>query len=61
MIDTFLLSFIPLFVAFDVLGVLPIYIRFTASMDSARKTRHLRDSFTAFTIPSSSSSSATGS
>jgi multiple antibiotic resistance protein len=51
MIDTFLLSFIPLFVAFDVLGVLPIYIRFTASMDAARKTRHLRDSLlTAFTI-----------
>ena len=51
MIDTFLLSFIPLFVAFDVLGVLPLYLRFTASMDSARRTRHLRDSlFTAFTI-----------
>jgi multiple antibiotic resistance protein len=51
MIDTFLLSFIPLFVAFDVLGVLPIYIRFTASMEAARKTRHLRDSLlTAFTI-----------
>jgi len=51
MIDTFLLSFIPLFVAFDVLGILPIYIKFTAAMDHQRKTRHLRDSlFTAFII-----------
>ncbi len=51
MIDTFLLSFIPLFVAFDVLGVLPVYIKLTASMDHDNKTRHLRDSLlTAFII-----------
>ena len=51
MIDTFLLSFIPLFVAFDVLGVLPVYIKLTASMDHENRTRHLRDSLlTAFII-----------
>jgi multiple antibiotic resistance protein len=49
--DTFLLSFIPLFVAFDVLGVLPLYLKLTASMDHPRKTKNLRDSlFTAFII-----------
>jgi multiple antibiotic resistance protein len=42
--DTFLLTFIPLFVAFDALGLLPIYIKFTSSLDQAQKRRHLRDS-----------------
>jgi multiple antibiotic resistance protein len=42
--DTFLLNFIPLFVAFDVLGVLPIYIKFTSGLDRVKKRRHLRDS-----------------
>jgi multiple antibiotic resistance protein len=51
MIDTFLLSFIPLFVAFDVLGVLPLYIKLTASMDPEKKAGQLRDSLlTAFII-----------
>lgn len=44
MFDTFLLNFIPLFVAFDVLGVLPIYIKFTSKLDRVKKKRHLRDS-----------------
>lgn len=51
MMDTFLLSFIPLFVAFDVLGILPVYIKLTMSMDQPGKTKQLRDSlFTAFII-----------
>lgn len=51
MIDTFLLAFIPLFVAFDVLGLLPLYIKFTMSMDGGQRSRLLRDSlFTAFII-----------
>lgn len=50
-INTFLLSFIPLFVAFDVLGLLPIYINFTADMGKQTRTKHLKDSLlTAFTI-----------
>ncbi len=50
-INTFLLSFIPLFVAFDVLGLLPIYIKFTAHMDKKTMVKHLRDSLlTAFII-----------
>lgn len=44
MIDTFLLSFIPLFVAFDVLGILPIYIKFTANLAEVKRKRQLRDS-----------------
>jgi len=44
MIDTFLLAFIPLFVAFDVLGILPIYLKFTSTLDAKTKNRHLRDS-----------------
>lgn len=51
MINTFLLTFIPLFVAFDVLGLLPMYMKFTAAMDRGKKAKHLRDSlFTAFII-----------
>lgn len=50
-INIFLLSFIPLFVAFDVLGLFPIYIKFTAGMDKKTKTKHLKDSLlTAFII-----------
>jgi multiple antibiotic resistance protein len=44
MIDIFFLAFIPLFVAFDVLGILPIYLKFTSTLDSKTKNRHLRDS-----------------
>lgn len=44
MIDKFLMSFIPLFVAFDVLGILPIYIKFTAHLDAKKRGRQLRDS-----------------
>jgi multiple antibiotic resistance protein len=49
MFDTFLLTFVPLFVAFDALGLLPIYIKYTAGLDPAKKKRHLTDSLiTAF-------------
>ncbi len=51
MLNEFLVSFIPLFIAFDVLGILPIYIRFTLHLDKTRKNRQLRDSLiTAFFI-----------
>ncbi|MHB8109854.1 MAG: MarC family protein [Syntrophorhabdaceae bacterium] len=51
MIDTFLLAFIPLFVAFDAIGLLPLYIRYTASMDDGTRKKLLRDSLaTAFII-----------
>lgn len=48
-LDKFLLSFIPLLVAFDVLGLLPIYMKFTASLTAGKRLRQLRDSLvTAF-------------
>lgn len=51
MLSDFWLSFIPLFIAFDVFGVLSLYIKFTHKLDDARKKRNLRDSmFTAFFI-----------
>ncbi len=51
MTETFLMAFIPLFVAFDALGLLPLYIKFTMSMDDKQRSRLLRDSlFTAFII-----------
>ncbi|MEN6615822.1 MAG: MarC family protein [Syntrophorhabdus sp.] len=51
MIDTFLLAFIPLFVAFDAIGLLPLYIKYTQSMDVRMRRKLLRDSLaTAFTI-----------
>ncbi len=51
MIDTFLLSFIPLFVAFDVIGVLPMYIKLVMHLDKNKRIKNLRDSiFTAFAL-----------
>ncbi len=51
MFEIFLKSFIPLFVAFDVLGVLPIYGRFSQALDARRRKRVLRDSIvTAFLV-----------
>ena len=37
--DTFLLAFIPLFVAIDVFGVLPLYVGLTERMDRRQKER----------------------
>lgn len=49
MLSDFWLSFIPLFVAFDVFGVLPLYITITSRLDARKKRRNLRDSMlTAF-------------
>jgi multiple antibiotic resistance protein len=51
MIDKFLFSFIPLFVAFDALGILPIYLQLTRTMAGGKRNKHLRDSIlTAFVI-----------
>jgi multiple antibiotic resistance protein len=44
MLNTFVLAFIPLFVAFDVLGTLPLYLKFTSTPDLSTRNRHLRDS-----------------
>ena len=49
MVNIFLLAFIPLFVAFDVLGILPVYMKVSATLDKKTRNRHIRDSlFTAF-------------
>jgi multiple antibiotic resistance protein len=49
--DEFLKSFIPLFVALDVLGVLPLYAHFAAGLDKKKQTTVLRESIaTAFLI-----------
>lgn len=37
MIETFLLAFIPLFVAIDVFGVLPLFIALTSELDDRRR------------------------
>ena len=51
MLDNFLFSFIPLFVAFDALGLLPLYINLTSRLNREQRNRHLRDSIiTAFGI-----------
>jgi multiple antibiotic resistance protein len=49
--QNFLKSFIPLFVALDVLGVLPLYARFAIDLDQAKRNKVLRDSIiTAFLV-----------
>lgn len=49
MLSDFWLSFIPLFIAFDVFGVLPLYIKFIHRLDDERRKKNLRDSLlTAF-------------
>ncbi len=49
--ESFLKSFIPLFVALDVLGALPIFARFSGGLDGERRKRVLRDSvLTAFVV-----------
>lgn len=51
MVDHFLKSFIPLFVALDVLGVLPLYARFSTDLDEKRRGKVLRESIvTAFLV-----------
>lgn len=49
--DDFLKSFIPMFVALDVLGVLPLYARFSLGLDEKRRRLILRESIiTAFLV-----------
>ena len=49
--ENFLQSFLPLFVAFDVLGVLPLYAKFSLNLDEQRRGRILRESIvTAFLV-----------
>ena len=51
MLDHFLKSFIPVFIALDVLGVLPLYASFSMDLDEKRKRRVLRESIvTAFFV-----------
>lgn len=49
MIEKFLFSFVPLFFAFDVFGILPFYIKLVHALCPERKKTLLRDSlFTSF-------------
>ena len=49
--SSLLLPFIPLFVAFDVLGILPIFVSFTAEMNAEERSRVVRQSIlTAFLV-----------
>lgn len=43
-LKTFALAFIPIFVAVDALGVLPLFISFTESMKKTNRTKVIRDS-----------------
>ena len=44
MFNNFIMTFIPLFVAFDAIGVLPIYLSLTEEMDDYVRSRVLRNS-----------------
>src|SRR3970040_556349 len=44
MLTNFFMTFIPLFVAFDAIGVLPIYMSLTEEMEVSARRRILRDS-----------------
>ena len=49
--ETFLLAFIPLFVAIDVFGVLPLFVALTEGMDDQQRTKlTAQATFTAFVI-----------
>lgn len=50
-LETFLLAFIPLFVAFDAIGIIPMYLGLTTEVDSSLKKKLvLNASLTAFLI-----------
>lgn len=44
MLNNFIMTFIPLFVAFDAIGVLPIYMGLTEEMDATVRRKVLRES-----------------
>jgi len=49
--EAFLLTFIPLFVAIDVFGVLPLFVGLTGGMDAAQRRKLTRDAvITAFAV-----------
>ena len=49
--ENFLKSFIPLFVAFDIVGVLPFFAKFSLNLDERKRGRVLRESIvTAFLV-----------
>ena len=49
--ENFLKSFIPLFVAFDIVGVLPFFVKFSLNLDEKKRGRVLRESIvTAFLV-----------
>ena len=51
MVESFLLAFIPLFVAIDVMGVLPLFVGLTEGMDESRRnTLTAQATLTAFAI-----------
>jgi multiple antibiotic resistance protein len=50
-LDKFLLAFIPLFVAFDAIGIVPLYLGLTQGVDSSAKSKlTLSASATAFVV-----------
>jgi len=50
-LETFLLAFIPLFVAIDVLGVLPLFVALTENLDESRRKKLTSEAtLTAFII-----------
>ncbi len=52
-LERFLQAFIPLFVAIDVFGVLPLYVGLTENMDNvSRRKLNVQSVLTAFTIRS---------
>jgi multiple antibiotic resistance protein len=50
-VESFLLAFIPLFVAIDVFGVLPFFVALTRGLDNRQKKKLTREAtFTAFVV-----------
>lgn len=50
MFNTFIMAFIPLFVAFDAIGVLPLYISLTRELKPSVRSRVLRESIATASI-----------
>ena len=50
-LKSFFLAFIPLFVAIDVVGVVPLFVSFTQDLDAARRRRLTTEAtLTAFAV-----------
>jgi len=50
MFNNFIMTFIPLFVAFDAIGVLPIYVGLTEEMEASVRKKVLRESIITATV-----------